>query len=438
MINRSNNTLFEFVNIQENKKKLSPKKTNLVIAINDEIFIEDKMLGTGTHGTASIYRSTDRKKCVVVKSFPQGSSTQLEECKKEADLNQSIHGMGGFTLNESNAMCILMPYFNGPELNKYTVHSLNEFIELSISLVEEVEKFHHTVGYIHGDVRSGNTIIVHENVLVSPRSQTNVKLIDFGESSPLGTEKKITPEEFYGLSEAQIKEANLPPIPRDVDKDISRTAGTLGWYLSLCCKQKLVDFDKEIIQRLENIFKQLKLDPDLGLAKTKKELYELLTQTNEKKWPHFQETRHSIANLIDQEIERLKTKLHNNSKGSGEKLAHFEHLRELLNHDLNEAGLVTVIKATAIVCHHKRKQSSSLFTAAHSWDAWKTLLNVLPKDTAYFNVYQESLSTTGRIIYINNEAINNYDKYRIAVPSPEKPNIEAKFTPDESDSRLSF
>lgn len=141
-----------------------------------------RLLGSGVYGRVYLYYSAVDDAWLAIKELR--NNVLKEQLEREAELNQTIHGLGVLCESETqfdHCHRIIMPYFEGESLSVALSKSKTdqESLRLMKGALDALQDFHEKTHsqYRHGDISGSNFIATKEGRVV---------LIDFGLSHDMG------------------------------------------------------------------------------------------------------------------------------------------------------------------------------------------------------------------------------------------------------------
>jgi len=149
---------------------------------------------------------------------------------------------------------LVMELVDGKNLVRHRPPTLRELIQVFVSTADALTAIHRA-GYVHADMKPNN-ILVTEN--------DEVKLIDFGQSCPIGTVKERIQGTPDYIAPEQVKRKSLTP-----ETDIFNFGASLYWCVTdhhiptLIPKgEKKIRLKKDM-QPAEELIEPIELNPDL-------------------------------------------------------------------------------------------------------------------------------------------------------------------------------
>lgn len=112
---------------------------------------------------------------------------------------------------------VVMEYVKGTSLDKRRPERIDEAVDIFLKLAEGLDALHQT-GHIHADIKPNNVLLTHDH---------SVKIIDFGQSCPIGHRKpRIQGTPDY-IAPEQVERRTLTP-----QTDVFCLGATLYWVLT--------------------------------------------------------------------------------------------------------------------------------------------------------------------------------------------------------------
>lgn len=112
---------------------------------------------------------------------------------------------------------VVMEFVNGVSLDKRRPERLDQVVELFIRLAEGLDALH-AIGYLHADIKPNNVMVTQDGGL---------KIIDFGQSCPIGFRKpRIQGTPDY-IAPEQVERRSLT-----IQTDVFNLGATLYWVLT--------------------------------------------------------------------------------------------------------------------------------------------------------------------------------------------------------------
>ncbi|GAB4110348.1 MAG: hypothetical protein Kow00105_19110 [Phycisphaeraceae bacterium] len=185
-------------------------------------------LGVGARST--IYAVKDSKNAVyalkrVVKSSPSDdrflAQAILEhEVAQKFDhptLRKSLKLIKQRSFIRTTEVLVLMEMVDGVTLEKYQAKDLAELCRIFIEVANGLGVMH-KAGYVHADIKPNNIMITGEQ---------HVKLIDFGQSCPIGTVKERIQGTPDYIAPEQVQRRSIVP-----QTDVFNLGATMYWLLT--------------------------------------------------------------------------------------------------------------------------------------------------------------------------------------------------------------
>ena len=190
----------------------------------------NRVIGLGARSRIyeAIEEDTDERVAVkrVVRNTPDDDRF-LEQVETEyavssqirhPHLRHSIHLHRVRKRLQTKELYLVMEYVNGVGLDRQVPNRLNHFINLFRRIAAGLQALHET-GYLHADMKPNN-------ILRGP--QGLVKIIDFGQSCPIGHRK----ERIQGTPD-YIAPEQVRRLPLDQRTDVFNVGATMYWALTL-------------------------------------------------------------------------------------------------------------------------------------------------------------------------------------------------------------
>jgi tRNA A-37 threonylcarbamoyl transferase component Bud32 len=386
----------------------------------NEFYEKLHTVGEGKEGKADLFLNSSGHFVVVkVEKSQSNEFKQGYRFLHEARMNKIALGFSAFYGNPdifTEPHYILMPFIQGELLKDFAFQSTNEFIQISISIINKIIELHEK-GILHMDIHKENIKI---NKMQNGEYQTY--LLDYGRSLEIKSletsllQKGLTKEEKFILLD-------------DLTSDIS----SAGRMLSQLCNKYVEIIPPTIANDLKILFERMaSLEPDqrLPLKSVQKELSSILEKQKIIESKYFESSKKLLINHIENNQKRLKHIM--NSKGVKEKYHHYESIKNKIKYEpLNEEKLIELINTCAIISHHRRRRTAdqmagvlsigiSLLAGSGksiSWNEYKKLQ--FPKGSIYKKAFLNSLSSKTRFIFINGQKCSDYETYRKMIPSSE-------------------
>lgn len=301
--------------------------------INGFIYTRENVLHGGTHGEVAIYRISHKAgwkdiitwgintppiqqdlrmfSTVVIKSQePTRGKFNPAECINEAGVGHRYYqygGVAGDLKSSDTAHYVVTPFNPGCTLKNFKFKSVQQFIEVTKSILKETDKFH-KLDLVHMDLQSSNFII---NAISEYKHE--VSLIDFGTSGLAGDrniygDRLIIQKDIqdlmlmlYSRFREDFRQQNPPHYDRVLEFLVNHTkTPDLSAVLA-----ELVSFEKEIFTRESS----RDLDREHTASDSREEDRDLslsafsftspLTQVSDK-------DKHAALQVVDEEKDKLE------------------------------------------------------------------------------------------------------------------------------------
>ncbi|MEQ9459427.1 MAG: serine/threonine-protein kinase [Phycisphaeraceae bacterium] len=185
-------------------------------------------LGQGAKSTIFEVRGTDNKRYAlkrVVKDSPSDQrfvdqAVSEYEIAKKFDspyLRKGVKLIRIRKLIRTSEVIVVMELIEGMPLEQYQPGNMLELIEIIAHAAQGLHTMH-LVGYVHADMKP-------TNIMVTP--QREVKLIDFGQSCPIGTIKQRIQGTPDYIAPEQVKRRAITP-----QTDVFNLGATVYWMLT--------------------------------------------------------------------------------------------------------------------------------------------------------------------------------------------------------------
>ncbi|MEQ9453675.1 MAG: serine/threonine-protein kinase [Phycisphaeraceae bacterium] len=185
-------------------------------------------LGQGAKSTIFEVRGTDNKRYAlkrVVKDSPSDQrfvdqAVSEYEIAKKFDspyLRKGVKLIRIRKLIRTSEVIVVMELIEGMPLEQYQPGNMLELIEIIAHAAQGLHTMH-LVGYVHADMKP-------TNIMVTP--QREVKLIDFGQSCPIGTIKQRIQGTPDYIAPEQVKRRSITP-----QTDVFNLGATVYWMLT--------------------------------------------------------------------------------------------------------------------------------------------------------------------------------------------------------------
>ena len=185
-------------------------------------------LGYGARSTIFAVKDKDQHVYALKRLIKEGPSDQRfldqaihehEICQKFDDprLRKSIKLIKRRQVIRTTEVYVLMELVDGETLEQYTVKDLVELCYLCREIAFGLHSMHE-VGYVHADMKPNNVIVV------APRK---IKVIDFGQSCPIGTVKERIQGTPDYIAPEQVLRREIQPYT-----DVFNLGATMYWLLT--------------------------------------------------------------------------------------------------------------------------------------------------------------------------------------------------------------
>lgn len=161
----------------------------------------------------------------VIKSDPgdQKFIEQVEIEHKVASKIDHVHLRRAFALHrnkkwlQTNEICLLMEYVPGQTLEQHRPNRLDHFLIIFRKVTLGLGALHEN-GFVHADMKPNNVVLGADGI---------VKIIDFGQSCPIGHRKERIQGTPDYIAPEQVRRLNL-----DQRTDVFNLGATMYWVLT--------------------------------------------------------------------------------------------------------------------------------------------------------------------------------------------------------------
>ncbi|MCX5660505.1 MAG: serine/threonine-protein kinase [Planctomycetota bacterium] len=185
-------------------------------------------LGHGARSTIYAVRGEDRKTYALKHVIRGKPSDQrfLEQaiCEHEVasrflypSIRRSYKLIRRRRFIRTTEICVVMEYVDGPSLEQYVIPDILDLCKLAKEVAGGLREMH-DAGFVHADIKPNN-------ILVTP--DHHVKIIDFGQSCPIGTIKERIQGTPDYIAPEQVLRKRITP-----QTDMFNFGATLYWLLT--------------------------------------------------------------------------------------------------------------------------------------------------------------------------------------------------------------
>lgn len=188
-----------------------------------------RQIGTGAGSRIYVAREEASGVMRAIKRVPRNSPEDdrfLKQVEVEFEVSHKLdhrYLRHSFLLHRvrkrltTRELCMVMEYVDGPTVEQALPNRLKTFLAL-FTRVSSALDFMHDNGYVHSDIKPNNIMVGQGGV---------VKVIDFGQSCPMGQRKERVQGTPEYISPEQVKK-----MPLDRRTDVYNLGATMYWVLT--------------------------------------------------------------------------------------------------------------------------------------------------------------------------------------------------------------